>query len=168
MLTSPGFGADERAEYRHAPDTLIGAASTYNPHDRRDRSAGSTRTSSGEFYDAQAWTAAIQIDFRDLFGGVRFGRNYRPSFALVEAGERRVIVRINDVGPLKPGRVIDLNDHTMRYFDPTMQMGLIQDVKVTPLIGEDIAVGPLTPASQAMAGDFEQIVPGISSDMYER
>jgi rare lipoprotein A len=168
MLTSPAFGADERVEYRREPDTLIGAASTYNPHDRHDRSAGSTRTSSGEFYDAQAWAAAIQIDFRDLFGGVRYGRNYRPSFALVESGEQRVIVRINDVGPLKPGRIIDLNDHTMRYFDPSMKMGLILDVKVTPLIGEDIAVGPIAPAPTAMAGDFERIVPGIGRDRYER
>jgi rare lipoprotein A len=168
MLTSPAFGADERAAYRRAEDTLIGAASTYNPHNRHDRSAGGTRTSSGELYDAESWSAAIQIDFRDLFGGVRFGRNYRPSFALVEAGERRVIVRINDVGPLKPGRVIDLNDHTMRYFDPTMQVGLIQDVKVTPLIGENLTIGPVPPAPRAMAGDFEQIVPEIPRDVYER
>ena len=168
MLTSAAFGADERTEYRRAPDTLIGAASTYNPYNRRDRSAGPTRTSSGELYDAETWSAAIQIDFRDLFGGVRFGRNYRPSFALVESGERRVIVRINDVGPLKPGRVIDLNDYTMRYFDPSMQRGLIQDVKVTPLIGEDLAIGPVPPAPRSMAGDFEQIVPEILRDVYER
>jgi rare lipoprotein A len=168
MLTSPAFDADERVAFRRAEDTLVGGASTYNPHDRRDRSAGSTRTSSGEFYDAQTWSAAIQIDFRDLFGGVRFGRNYRPSFALVESGERRVIVRINDVGPLRPGRVIDLNDQTMRYFDPTMKMGLIQDVKVTPLIGEDLAVGPVAPAAKMMAGDFEQTVPEILRDAYER
>src|SRR5690349_14103818 len=70
MLTSPAFGVDERVEYRRAPDTLIGAASTYNPHNRHDRSAGPTRTSSGELYDADTWSAAIQIDFRDLFGGV--------------------------------------------------------------------------------------------------
>ena len=79
-----------------------------------------------------------------------------------------MIVRINDVGPLKPGRIIDLNDHTMRYFDPSMQMGLITDVKVTPLIGEDLAVGPVAPAARAMAGDFEQTVPEIPRDVYER
>jgi len=168
MLTSPAFGTDARAANRHGPDTLVGAASTYNPNNRHDRSAGPTRTSSGELYDAQTWSAAIQIDFRDLFGGVRFGRNYRPSFALVESGEQRVIVRINDVGPLKPGRVIDLNDYTMRYFDPSMQRGLIQDVKVTPLIGQDLAVGPVAPAARTMAGDFEQTVPEIPRDVYER
>jgi rare lipoprotein A len=168
MLASPAFGAETRTAYRPATDAFTGAASTYNPHNRADREAGSKRTSSGELYDAETWTAAIQIDFRDLFKGVRFGRNYRPSFALVESGERRVVVRINDVGPLRPGRVIDLNDHTMRYFDPTMQAGLIQDVKVTPLMGEDLVVGPVTPRANAMAGDFEQIVPEIPRDVYER
>jgi len=168
MLTSPAFNADERASYRRAEDTLIGAASTYNPYNRADSSAGPTRTSSGEFYDPETWSAAIQIDFRDLFGGVRFGRNYRPSFALVESGERRVIVRINDVGPLRPGRVIDLNDYTMRYFDPSMKVGLVQDVKVTPLIGADLAVGPVAPRPAAMAGDFEHIVPEFARDIYER
>jgi hypothetical protein len=34
-------------------------------------------------------------------------------------------VKINDVGPLEPGRVIDLNEQTMRYFDPGMRRGLI-------------------------------------------
>jgi rare lipoprotein A len=168
MLTSPAFGVEARSVYLPATDTFTGAASTYNPHNRRDREAGPKRTSSGEYYDAEAWTAAIQVDFRDLFRGVRFGRNSRPTFALVESGERRVVVRINDVGPLKPGRVIDLNEHTMRYFDPSMQLGLIQDVKVTPLMGEDLAVGPVAPASTAMAGDFEQIVPEIPRDVYER
>ena len=47
---------------------------------------------------------------------------------LVESNEKKVIVEINDVGPLKHGRVIDLNER-MRYFDPTLQLGLISDVK---------------------------------------
>ena len=29
------------------------------------------------------------------------------------------IIRINDVGPLLPGRIIDLNERAMRYFDPS-------------------------------------------------
>jgi rare lipoprotein A (peptidoglycan hydrolase) len=70
---------------------------------------------------------------REQFGGVRYGKNYRPTFALVESGEKYVIVKINDVGPLRPGRVIDLNERSMRYFDPTQQLGLISDVKVTLL-----------------------------------
>ena len=66
-------------------------------------------TASGELYDPEAWSAAIQIGLRGAFGGIHYGRNYRPAFALVECGDRRAIVRVNDVGPLMPGRVIDLN-----------------------------------------------------------
>ena len=39
------------------------------------------------------------------------------------------IVKVNDIGPLKPGRVIDFNEQTMRYFDPTLRLGVIQNVQ---------------------------------------
>ena len=60
---------------------------------------------------------AIRIDLREQFGGVRYGKNYRPSYALVKNGDKHLIVKINDVGPLAPGRVIDLNERSMRYFN---------------------------------------------------
>ena len=100
-------------------------------------------TASGESYDPETWSAAIQTDLRGAFGGVRYGRNYRPSFALVECGAKRAIVKINDVGPLAPGRIIDLNTRTMRYFDPTLALGLVRDVVVTPLPGDDWIAGPV-------------------------
>ena len=122
--------------------SFVGIASTYNPfRDRPDAVAAAT--ASGEAYDATAWTAAIQIDLRHDFGGVRYGRLYRPTFALVERGDKRAIVRINDVGPLRPGRVIDLNERSMLFFDPTLQLGLVRDVKVTLLAGDDWTAGPL-------------------------
>lgn len=124
--------------------TIVGIASTYDPGDPTDLDAGNEETASGERYDPDDWTAAIQLDLRDRFGGVRFGRNYQPAFALVEAGDKSFIVRINDVGPLKPGRIIDLNVRAMRHIDPTMQLGLIAGVKVTPLAGRDWALGPVT------------------------
>lgn len=127
-----------------AGEAIIGIASTYDPEDPTDLDAGNDETASGERYDRDDWTAAIQIGLRDRFGGVRFGRNYQPAFALVEAGDKSFIVRINDVGPLKPGRIIDLNVRSMRYIDPTMQLGLIADVKVTPLAGQGWALGPVT------------------------
>lgn len=127
-----------------AGETIVGIASTYDPGDPTDLDAGNGQTASGEFYDAEDWTAAIQIDLRQHFGGVRFGRNYQPAFALVETGDKSFIVRINDVGPLRPGRIIDLNVRSMRHVDPTMQLGLIADVKVTPLAGQDWALGPVT------------------------
>ena len=57
--------------------------------------------------------------------------------------DKKVIVKINDVGPLTPGRVIDFNEQTMRYFDPSLRLGLIRNVKVTPLQGKDWTAGPV-------------------------
>jgi rare lipoprotein A (peptidoglycan hydrolase) len=54
-----------------------------------------------------------------------------------------LIVKINDVGPLKSGRVLDLNERSMRYFDPFLAQGLIQDVTITLLPGEDWSTGPV-------------------------
>lgn len=136
--------APRRQEMVAAGEAIVGIASTYNPEDPTDLDAGNQQTASGELYNADDWTAAVQIGLRDKFGGVRFGRNYQPAFALVEAGDKSFIVKINDVGPLKPGRIIDLNVRSMRYLDPTMQRGLIADVKVTPLAGHDWALGPVT------------------------
>jgi peptidoglycan lytic transglycosylase len=72
---------------------------------------------------------------RETFGGVRHGKEYRPVYALVEVANKRAIVKTNDVGPLKPGRVIDFNKQTMRYFDPTLERRLVHSVKITPLPG---------------------------------
>ena len=138
-----------------AGEEFIGIASTYNPNDPKDRFAGGGQTSTGELYDGDNWTAAIRTDLRWHFGGVRYGRNYQPVFALVEGAGKKVIVRINDVGPLRPGRIIDLNARTMQYFDPSLKAGLIHDVKVTPLFANDLAVGPVEPARKVLAGDFE-------------
>src|SRR5271168_187085 len=53
---------------------IIGIASTYNPY-RAGPQSGGTETASGEPYDPTAWTAAIQIDLREKFGGVRYGKD---------------------------------------------------------------------------------------------
>ncbi|MGY0575102.1 septal ring lytic transglycosylase RlpA family protein [Bradyrhizobium sp. RDM12] len=100
-------------------DAIVGAASTYNPF-KPGKEEGGPRTASGERYDPSVWTAAIKTGLRRKFGGVQFGA--RPKFALVEAVGKKVIVKINDVGPLKPGRIIDLNERTMRHFDPSMEL----------------------------------------------
>jgi rare lipoprotein A len=121
---------------------LVGAASMYDPTDASDRDSGTEALASGERYDPYAWTAAIRTDLRDQFGGVRFGRNYRPTYALVESGDKRLIVRINDIGPLKAGRVIDLNRRAMQYFDPMLKRGIV-NVRVTALEGQTVIAGPL-------------------------
>ena len=133
--------AASHAANRAAHDTsILGTASTYNPY-RPGYREGGVETSSGERYDPSAWTAAIQIGLREMFGGVHGGK---ATYALVEGVNKKVIVKINDVGPLEPGRIIDLNERTMRLFDPTLQRGLIHNVKVTPLRGDHWMPGPLT------------------------
>ena len=119
---------------------IVGAASTYNPF-KPGKEEGGPRTASGERYDPEVWTAAIKTSLREKFGGVQFGA--RPKYALVEAVGKKVIVKINDVGPLRPGRIIDLNERTMRYFDPSLQRGVISDVKVRPLAGDYWIPGPV-------------------------
>jgi len=127
-------------------EPIVGSASMYNPR-APGLPAKGAETASGEMYDAEAWTAAIHIDLRARFGGVRFGRSYRHAYALVESEDKRAIVRINDVGPLRPGRVIDLNERTMRYFDATLELGLLPNVRITPLDGSDWTPGPVEDAS---------------------
>ena len=130
---------------------ITGAASTYNPFKPGWREGGPL-TATGERYDPSAWTAASQTDLRGKFGGVR--ESSTPHYALVEDRDKKAIVRINDVGPLKPGRVIDLNERTMRYFDPSLHLGVIKNVKVTPLPGSDWTPGPIVEAysNRANAG----------------
>ena len=91
---------------------LFGTASTYNPY-RDGKQEGDAQTASGELYDPASWTAAVQVGLRDQFGGVRYGRLYQPTYALVESGAKQVIVKVNDVGHLRPGRVLDLNERSM-------------------------------------------------------
>ena len=148
-----------RATLRPEPDRpapplmrepIVGSASMYNPC-APGMPAEGAETASGELYDAEAWTAAIQIDLRGRFGGVRYGRSYRHAYALVESEDKRAIVKINDVGPLRPGRVIDLNERSMRYFDPALELGLVPNVRITPLEGSDWTPGPVQDASMIAA-----------------
>jgi rare lipoprotein A len=119
---------------------ITGAASMYNPY-RPGYREGGLNTASGEPYDPSVWAAAIKTSLREKFGGVRYGA--RPMYALVEGASKKAIIKINDVGPLTPDRIIDFNERTMRYFDPSLQRGVIDAVKVTPLFGEDWTPGPV-------------------------
>ena len=123
-----------------AGDAIVGAASTYNPF-KPGKEEGGPKTATGERYDPSAWTAAIKTSLRQKFGGVQFGA--RPKYALVEAVGKKIIVKINDVGPLTPGRIIDLNERAMRYFDPSLQRGVLYSVIVKPLFGDYWTPGPV-------------------------
>ena len=133
-----------RGEFDDASDvpgaTLVGAASMYNPFKPGYREGGK-ETASGERYDPSAWAAAVKTSLRHAFGGVRYGA--RPKYALIECAGKKAIIKINDVGPLTPGRIIDFNERTMRYFDPGLQLGVIDRVKVTPLAGDTWTPGPV-------------------------
>ena len=142
--TEPSYAVN-----RAAHDTSIaGTASTYNPY-RTGYREGGPETASGEHYNPSAWTAAIQTVLREKFGGIHHGGKAR--YALVEGVEKKVIVKINDVGPLEPGRIIDLSERTMRFFDSTLQRGLIPNVKVTPLRGDHWTPGPIAGTVTASA-----------------
>lgn len=121
-------------------DAIVGAASTYNPL-RPGWREGGAETASGERYDPSVWSAAIKTSLREKFGGVQYGA--RPKYALVEAVGKKVIVKINDVGPLTPGRIIDLNERAMRHFDPNLELGVIYGVRVSPLFGDYWVPGPV-------------------------
>jgi rare lipoprotein A len=127
-------------------DPIVGAASTYNPF-RPGWREGGPETASGERYNPSVWAAAIKTSLREKFGGVLYGE--RPKYALVEAVGKKIIVKINDVGPLTPGRIIDLNERAMRHFDPSLQLGVIPDVKVSPLAGDYWIPGPVGRTSHA-------------------
>jgi rare lipoprotein A len=141
-ITKSEYQKQSRLNAIPSSPTIMGVASTYNPY-RQDHRSGGTETASGEPYDPTAWTAAIQIGLREEFGGVHYGKDYRPRYALVVSADKQAIVKINDVGPLEPGRVIDFNEQTMRYFDPTLELGLIHPIMVTPLLGDDWSPGPI-------------------------
>jgi len=119
-----------------APETtIVGAASFYDIPGE---------TASGEQYDPRAFTAAAQLEIRDKFGGIKFGRLYQVSYAIAEYGGKKLILKFNDVGPLRPGRKFDLSRAAMEYFDG-LDKGVLPDVKVTVLpLGQVYTPGPVT------------------------
>jgi len=119
---------------------IVGDASMYNPY-RPGYREGGRKTASGQRYDPSAWAAAIKTNLREEFGGVRYGA--RPKYALIEGAGKKAVIKINDVGPLTPGRIIDFDERTMRYFDPSLRLGVIHGVRVTPLPGDDWTPGPI-------------------------
>jgi len=99
-----------------AEQAIVGIASFYDDPQS---------TSSGEQYNPNAYTAAAQLEIRGRFGGIKYGRLYRPAYGLGEYGGKKIIVRFNDVGPLRPGRKFDLSRASMAYFDETLEKGLL-------------------------------------------
>jgi rare lipoprotein A len=121
---------------------LVGAASYYEEF---------KVTASGETYNPKDFTAAVQIGLRDRFGGIKSGPRYRAAYVIAETGGKRAVIRINNVGTMKPGRLFDLSRAAMEYFGG-IERGLISNLKVTILpLGRHYRLGPLT-------GEVEEIV----------
>lgn len=134
LLTASAL-ADSETPLTSDSETIVGAASFYDDPGE---------TASGEQYDPKAFTAAAQLEIRDKFGGIKFGRLYRASFAVAEYGGKKLILKFNDVGPLRPGRKFDLSRAAMEYFDG-LDKGVLLDFKVTVLpVGQTYTAGPVT------------------------
>jgi rare lipoprotein A len=118
-----GEEADRRSDVPAEQPVETGLASWYGKpfHGRR--------TANGERYDMHALTAAHKT-------------MPLPSYARVRnpANGREVIVRVNDRGPFKPGRIIDLS------FAAAQQLHIsgIAPVEVTRLPPEDLPSGAAT------------------------
>lgn len=122
-----------------------GDASTYNPQCEKESWALAT----GGRYNPNAWEAALQLDLAKQH---RCGYRGICYAAVSEPNGRALIVKINDNGPLhsgsfgKLGRVIDLNEASMRYLSYQKMgncSGLLKNVKVCLLKGTQFALGPV-------------------------
>jgi rare lipoprotein A len=136
-----------------ATDAIIGIASFYDEPQK---------TASGEQYDPNAFTAAAQLEIRGRFGGIQYGRLYQPAYGLGEHGGKKIIVRFNDVGPLRPGRKFDLSRAAMAYFDSTLDKGLLPDFRMTPLpLGRTYPEGPVSDQQLADLGIDEDAASAV-------
>ena len=137
----PGSGVDGKC----IKASFKGDASTYNPYLPGWRTGGGTLATGGP-YNPNSYDAALQLGLAKQY---RCGYGSRAiCHAVVQAPNgRAMVVRINDNGPLVPGRVIDLNEKSMRYLSNNTlgnNKGVIKNVTVTLLCGiEGMALGPL-------------------------
>jgi rare lipoprotein A len=138
---------------------IVGIASFYDEPQK---------TASGEEYDPNAYTAAAQLEIRDRFGGIKYGRLYEPAYGLGEYDGKKIIVRFNDVGPLRPGRKFDLSRAAMAYFDNALEKGLLPGFRMTPLpLGRTYPKGPVTDQQLADLGIEQDWTAAACADVLE-
>ena len=124
-------------------DFVRGQASYYGPGFQGNR------TSQGDIFNTEEYSAAIQIDIRNQFG-VPAGSG-KKGYARVTnlSNGRSILVKINDVGPLTSGRVIDLSQKAFRSLSPTGTLGpgVLNNIKVEYLgqYKKGSPVGPTSP-----------------------
>lgn len=120
-----------------ASSTYRGAASFYSGLP----SEGGNRTSTGERVDPNSYTGALQSDLAKKYGGLRKGGVWAD--VTDEKTGKKVRVYLNDTGPLRPGRVVDLSPRAFQEFAP-LSKGVQPNIRVDVL--------PPAPAGQPYKG----------------
>lgn len=123
-------------------DFVRGQASYYGPGFQGNR------TSQGEVFDTEQYTAAIQIDLRNKFGIPSGTRKLGYARVTNLDTGKSIFVKLNDVGPLKSGRVIDLSQKSFRSLSPTGTLGpgVLNNIRVEYL-GEFKRGNPVGPTT---------------------
>lgn len=106
-----------------ASATFRGAASFYSGLP----SEGGSRTSTGERVDPASYTGALQSGLAKQYGGLRKGGVWAD--VTDERTGKKVRVYLNDTGPLRPGRVVDLSPKAFGEFGP-LSKGVHQNMRV--------------------------------------
>jgi rare lipoprotein A len=130
-------------------------------------------TSSGEIFNTDKLTAAIQWDLRGQFGGVSGSSQlYYAKVTNVDNG-KSVTVKINDVGPLSSGGVIDLSEAAFKKIaSGGLGQGRLYNVsvqKMGPAPRENSKVassqnqGKDQIAQSRLVNDFSKVTPYFST-----
>lgn len=133
---------------------VTGKASYYGPG-----FYGNTTSQGDPNFTSQGYTAAIRIDLRNQFGAGTYGKSGLARVTNLSNG-KSIIVKVNDVGPLAPGRVVDLSEKSFKALSSrgTLTEGLLNNVKVE-YIGEYKSGSKLGPASPVRQTSTTPTVP---------
>lgn len=104
-------------------ETHRGAASFYTGLP----SEGGNKTSTGEMVRPDTYTGALQTDLARKYGGLRKGGVWAD--VTDEKTGKRVRVFLNDTGPLRPGRMVDLSPKAFQEFGP-LSKGVIPNLRM--------------------------------------
>ena len=120
-----------------AGQTFHGAASYYTGLP----SEGGNRTSTGEMVRPDTYSGAMQSDLAKQYGGLRKGGVWAD--VIDQASGKRVRVYLNDTGPLRPGRMVDLSPKAFQEFAP-LSKGVVPNLRMEILPkGGDYKGGPV-------------------------
>lgn len=166
IFNRPGQGGTPPAKPKPQATGKVykGTASWYG---RKDGFHGK-RTSSGEIFNTDKLTAAIQENLRGEFGGVSYeGQLYYAKVTNLD-NDKSVIVKINDVGPLTSGGIIDLSEASFKKIaSGGLGQGRLYNVTV-----QKLGPAPREVSKQASISDEKNNIasglnPFINSKLFE-